>query len=73
MSIQFSGVQNEARKQGQPCFDPGNKEQWEKNKKNRQGASSECYIAEHKFNRKDNSHNSSSLGEGRGALRLNYV
>ena len=28
---------------------------------------------EHKFNRKDNSHNSSSLGEGRGALRLNYV
>ena len=46
LSIQFSGVQNEARKQGQPCFDPGNKEQWEKNKKNRQGASSECYIAE---------------------------
>lgn len=26
-----------------------------------------------KFNRKDNSHGSSSLGEGRRALRLNYV
>lgn len=76
MSIQFSGVQNEARKQGQPCFDPGNKEQLEKNKKKIgrvQVRNVTSPNREHKCNRKDNSHNSSSLGEGRGALRLNYV
>ena len=82
LSTQFSEVHGQACKQGQErggslvpklwnkwgCFEPGDKEQWEKDKK--KGRVQVRNVSSQTGNTNRKFHNSNSLGEGRGALKL---